>query len=117
MIVLTPDEKAAVRSIQLLFGKKYSEIKELFESVGIYAVLNYIKEKKIVLPYVGELDVIYEGDDVTDKGRVAKLKANFSLSPFLIRNISQIEDKEPTEAEKILVSRFRSVFKERIEKN
>jgi len=113
MISITLDEKAALNSIRLLFGESFHEIKELFESVGIYAILNYVQNNKIVIPYIGELEVSYDGDELTEKGKVAKLKTNFIPSSFLIRNIGQIQDKEITDAEKILMNRFQLVFKER----
>lgn len=82
--------------------------------MGIQVVLNYVKGEKIVIPFIGEIKLSYDGDEVTEKGRVAKLKASFIPSPFLIRNVGQIQDKEPTDAEKILMNRFQTVFKERI---
>jgi len=117
MVTLSLTEKQALNSISLLFGENYKDIKELFESVGIYAILAYMKEEKINIPFIGEIDLSYEGDEVVDKGRIAKVKSSFVPSPFLVRNIGQIADKGVTDAEKILMSRFQSVFKERIEKN
>jgi len=114
MAALTPNEKTALNSIRLLFGKSSNDVRELFESIGIYAILNYIKGEKLVIPFIGELDISYVGDDITEKGRVAKLKVNFTPSPFIVRNIGQIKDGEPTDAEKILMSRFQGVFKERL---
>jgi hypothetical protein len=114
MAVLTPIEKIALNSTRLIFGKNSHDTKEFFESIGIQAVLNYVKGDKIIIPFIGEIEVIYEGDEMTEKGRVAKLKTVFTPSPFLIRNIGQMQDKEPTDAEKILLNRFQAVFKERI---
>jgi hypothetical protein len=114
MATLTSNEKIALNSTRLLFGKNYHDTKEFFESIGIQAVLNYVKGEKIVIPFIGEIDLSYDGDEMTEKGRVAKLKTSFTPSPFLIRNVGQIQDKEPTDAEKILMSRFQAVFKDRI---
>ena len=114
MAVLTPCEKTALNSTRLLFGKNSRDTKEFFESIGIHAILNYVKGEKIVIPFIGELEVVYDGDILNEKGRVAKLKTNFTPSPFLIRNIGQIQDKECSDAEKILMSRFQAVFKDRM---
>jgi hypothetical protein len=114
MAALTSDEKAALNSIRILFGKTFSEVRELFESIGVQAVLNYTKGEKIVIPFIGEIKISYDGEEMTEKGRVAKLKTNFTPSPFLVRNAGQVQDEESTDAEKILMSRFRAVFKERI---
>jgi len=117
MAALTPEEKTALNSTRVLFGKNSHDTKDFFESIGIQAVLNYVKGEKIIIPFIGEIDLIYDGDEMTEKGRVAKLNANFTPSPFLIRNIGQIQDEEPTDAEKILMGRFQSVFKERLRDN
>ena len=114
MAELTPSEKTAINSTRCIFGKNSRDTKEFFESIGIQAVLNYAKNQKIIIPFIGEIDISYTGDEMTDKGRVAKIEASLTPSPFLIRNIGQIQDEEPTDAEKILMSRFQSVFKERI---
>ena len=116
-MALTPSEKTALNSIRLLFGKNSHDVKELFESIGIQAILNYVKGEKLIIPFIGEIDISYDGDEMSDKGRVAKLKTSFTPSPFLIRNIGQLQDEEPTDAEKILMSRFQSVFKERLKEN
>jgi hypothetical protein len=108
---LTPEEKEAMRVLQLIFGRPANEINELFESVGISAVLSYVKKENIVIPYIGKIKLSYEGDSLTMKGKEAKLKPEFIPSPFLIRNIGQIEDGVETEIEKILANRFKPVFK------
>jgi hypothetical protein len=114
MASLTSGEKTALNSTRLIFGKNSHDTKEFFESIGIQAVLNYAKGEKIVIPFIGEIEVSYTGDETTEKGRVAKLDATFTPSPFLIRNIGQIQDKKSTDAEKILMNRFHAVFRERI---
>ena len=114
MPTLTPSEKTAINSTRLLYGKNSLDTKEFFESIGIQAILNYVKGEKIIIPFIGEIDLSYDGDEITDKGRVAKLKAIFTPSPFLVRNIGQIQDEESTDAEKILANRFLAVFRERL---
>jgi hypothetical protein len=108
---LTLEEKNAMRVMQLIFGRPANEINELFESIGISAVLSYVKNKSIVIPYIGKITISYEGDALTSKGKEAKLKHEFIPSPFLVRNIGQIEDDEDTEIQKILANRFKPVFK------
>ena len=114
MADLTISEKTALNSTRLIFGKNSRDTKEFFESIGIQAVLNYVKNEKIIIPFIGEIDVSYVGDEVTEKGRIAKIETVFIPSPFLIRNVGQVQDEEPTDAEKILMSRFHAVFKERL---
>jgi hypothetical protein len=114
LAALTQDEKNALNLTRLIFGKNAHDTKEFFESIGIQAVLSYSKGDKIVIPFIGEVSVKYDGDELTDKGRVAKLETFFTPSPFLIRNVGQIQDETSTDAEKILMSRFQTVFKEKL---
>jgi len=100
-----------MRILQLLFGRSANEVNELFESIGISAVLSYIKGEPITIPCIGRIRLSYEGDDLTMKGKEAKLKHEFTPSPFLVRNIGQLEDGNETEIEKILTNRFKPVFK------
>jgi hypothetical protein len=111
---LTQEEKNALNLTRLIFGKNAHDTKEFFESIGIQAVISYSKGDKIIIPFIGEISVKYVGDELTDKGRVAKLETFFTPSPFLIRNVGQIQDEASTDAEKILMSRFQAVFKEKL---
>jgi hypothetical protein len=108
---LTREEKDALNLTRLVFGKNSHDTQEFFESIGIQAVISYSKGDKIIIPFIGEISVKYTGDELTDKGRVAKLETRFTPSPFLIRNIGQVQDEASTDAEKILMSRFKAVFK------
>jgi hypothetical protein len=114
MAALTQDEKSAINLTRLIFGKTAHDTKEFFESVGIQAILSYSKGDKIVIPFIGEISIEYVGDELTDKGRVAKLETAFIPSPFLVHNAGQLQDGTPTDAEKILMSRFQAVFKEKL---
>jgi hypothetical protein len=110
----TTAERKAINNTRLLFGKSSTETKEFFESIGISAVLAYMKKEPIEIPYVGTIDITYEGDEVTSKGRTANLKATFTPSDFLVRNIGQVEDETRTDAEEILLNRLKQIFKSKI---
>jgi hypothetical protein len=114
MAALTQEEKDALNLTRLIFGKNAHDTKEFFESLGIQAVLAYSKGDKIIIPFIGEVSLKYAGDELTDKGRVAKLETVFTPSPFLTRNVGQIQDEAFTDAEKILMSRFQTVFKSKL---
>jgi hypothetical protein len=114
--ILTQEEKNALDLTRLIFGKTIHDTKEFFESIGIQAILSYSKGDKIIIPFIGEVSVKYTGDKLTDKGRVAKLETFFMPSPFLVRNVGQIQDEVSTDAEKILISRFQAIFKEKLKK-
>jgi hypothetical protein len=111
---LTQEEKIALNLTRLIFGKNAHDTKEFFESIGIQAIISYSKGDKIIIPFIGEISVKYAGDELTDKGRVAKLETLFTPSPFLTRNVGQVQDGTSTDAEKILMSRFQAIFKDKL---
>lgn len=111
---MTTTERKAINDTRLLFGKSSTETKEFFESIGISAVLAYMKGETIEIPYVGSVQLEYEGDQVTSKGRTANLKVTFTPSEFLIRNVGQVEDETKTDAEEILLSRLKQIFKNKL---
>lgn len=111
---MTTTERKAINDTRLLFGKSSTETKEFFESIGISAVLAYMKGETIEIPYVGSIQLEYEGDQVTSKGRAANLKATFTPSEFLVRNVGQVEDETKTDAEEILLSRLKQIFKNKL---
>ncbi|MGL5913558.1 MAG: hypothetical protein ACRCZB_05280 [Bacteroidales bacterium] len=103
-----------MNDIRVLFGKPSSEIKELFESIGISMVLSYMKKEPLIIPYVGEVHIKYEGDETTSKGRKAMVSSEFVPSEFLIRNIGQVEDETKTDAENILLQRLKLIFRQKL---
>lgn len=109
-MAITQEERDTIRVVQLLFGKSSSETKEFFESVGVFATLQYSENKEIIIPFLGTIKIQFNGDKVTAKGKEAQTTVVFEPSPFLIRNVGQIEDGAETDAEKILISRFRSTL-------
>ena len=91
------------RAIQLIYGRGEAELKEMLENLGIYAVLSYTQNGKIVIPFVGEVAIRH-----SDAG----LQYDFTPSQFLIRNIGQIENGEEMELENLLAKRFKHVLPE-----
>lgn len=112
---MTPqEERKAINDIRLFFGKSSAETKDFFESLGIAAVLSYMKGEKIVIPYLGDIQIKYKGDNVSSKGRKAVLDVKFHPSDFLYRNIGQIEDETKTDVEDILLRRLQQIFKSKM---
>lgn len=112
---MTPqEERKAINDIRLFFGKSSADTKDFFESLGIAVILSYMKGEKIVIPYIGDIQVTYKGDNVSSKGRKAILDVKFHPSEFLYRNIGQIEDGTKTDVEEILLKRLQQVFKSKM---
>ena len=95
-----PEIFTAIHDIQLVFGRPPNVLKELLENLGIYAMLCWIQNKKAVIPNIGELKMRSSG---------AGLECEFTPSPFLVRNIGQIEKGEEADIEAMLARRFKCV--------
>ena len=95
---------SAEQTIQLLSGFEHGKIKEMFENIGIYALLSYKKDGKILIPFVGEVDTQNDGSG---------LRYSFTPSQFLVRNIGQIENGEESEFDGTLARRFKHVLSPR----
>jgi hypothetical protein len=89
---------SAFRNIRLISGMPAEELKEMLEDVGIYAMLSYVQNKKIVIPYIGTVAI--HRDD-------AGLRCEFRPSPFLARNIGQVRNDEQADFEDMLARKFR----------
>jgi len=89
------------QTIQLLSGFKHGKIKEMFENIGIYALLSQINDGNIIIPFIG--DIAVQNDN-------SGLRYDFMPSQFLVRNIGQIENGEDSEFDGTLARRFKQVL-------
>lgn len=112
MALLSLEESTALDNTCMFIGKKARDVREIFESLGVQAILNYSEGKSFVVPFLGEFKWTHTGDEVTEKGKTAIIKTDFTPSAFIVKNIGQVDDGKMTDAEKILINRFRSVFRE-----
>jgi len=96
-----PKSISAEQTIQLLSGFEHNKIKEMFENIGIYALLSQINDGNIIIPFVGEIAV--QNDN-------SGLRYDFTPSQFLVRNIGQIENGEDSEFDGTLARRFKQVL-------
>ena len=92
---------SAEYTIRLLYGRDKKTLKEMLENIGIYAVMSYVESKKIVIPNIGALSIKKEGSNI---------QYNFIPSPFLIRSIGQIKNKDDSEVEGMLARRYKHLI-------
>jgi len=96
-----PNSISAEQTIQLLSGFEHSKIKEMFDNIGIYALLSQINDGNTIIPFIGEIAV--QNDN-------SGLRYSFTPSQFLVRNIGQIENGEDSEFDGTLARRFKQVL-------
>jgi hypothetical protein len=89
---LNDDEKNTIELIRNLTKVNTSEINAFFKGLLLTCLLNYSENEPLVIPYIGNLNIKYMGDENKDDGRVAKLDVTFTPSNRLVRNIGQLED-------------------------
>jgi hypothetical protein len=115
--MITKEEREALNKLHLIFGKPFVETREFLESLGIYAVFQYLEGNDIVIPYLGKISLTYKGDVLEKKGKKAVVQTTLALDDFLTKCIGQIEDGSKTDAEDILLNRLRAVFQKVEESN
>lgn len=116
MLKFSKKEKEAVHRLHLLTGKPHHEVREFYEGILLDFLLRYLEKEPAYMPLFGEIYFHYLGDEVSPKGRKAKIDIDFSPSEFLVRTIGQIEDGEESDLEVHLKDRIHRALEERLNK-
>lgn len=116
MIKFSKKEKEAEHRLHLLTGKPSQDVREFYEGLLLDFLLRYLEKEPAYIPLFGEIYFHYLGDEVTAKGRRAKIDIDFIPSDFLVRIIGQTEDGEESDLEAHLKERIHKALEERIEK-
>lgn len=110
MVLLSNEETATLNVMSLLMGKKSRDVREMLESLGIQAAMSYSDGKDFAVPLLGKFRFI-RNDGEESKGE-KRVSIEYTPSSFILRNMMQIDNKQTTDAERVMISRFRQVFKE-----
>jgi len=86
------EEKETTEILRNLSKLNTSDVNNFMKSLMLVTLLNYSEGESTKIPYFGELNIKYLGDETKSEGRVAKLDIQFTPSNQLIRNIGQLED-------------------------
>lgn len=99
---LTQEEKLIIEELRNLSRLNTSEVNDFLKSLMLITLLNFSEDETTKIPYFGELDIKYLGDENKTEGRVANLDIKFTPSAQLVRNIGQLVDvKNPNCSTKI----------------
>jgi len=112
---LTKQQKDTINKIHLLSGCSYREVRDVYEGFLYSIILSYLEERPLDLPFLGELEVSYLKDVLTQKGREADVSIDITPDAFIKRVIGQIEDKEESDVEKILRDKIHESLKDLVE--
>jgi len=114
MIKFSKKEKDAVHRLHLLTGKSYQEVREFYEGLLLDFCLRYLEKEQVTIPLFGDIFFHYLGDEISSKGRKAKIDIDFIPDDFLVRVIGQIEDGEESDLEKHLKEKIKKSIEETI---
>ena len=89
---LENDERLTIEQIRNVSKLNFSDINDFFKGLMMVTVMNYSEGESTKIPYFGELKIDYNGDEIKDEGRVAKLNVVFTPANALKRNIGQLID-------------------------
>lgn len=85
-------EKNLVSEISTLSGYSQAIVREVLEFTFIRQIEQYLVNQKMPVPFLGELNISYAGDNYTNGEKEAQISAVFEENSFLKRVIGDIED-------------------------
>ncbi|HPC09955.1 MAG TPA: hypothetical protein PLN85_02635 [archaeon] len=89
---LSSKEVEVINILRNLSHENIERIYNIFNALTMYSLMNYTENEPIVIPGFGSFLIKYKGDEVTNKGKEAKLEIIFIPSDFLKENIGFYED-------------------------
>jgi len=112
---LTTDENYTIEKISLLSGVSKENTRAVFENLLNLIVINHTNGESTYVPFMGEINLIYRGNDYHGFYKKAIIESDFSPSEEIIRNIGQIEDGEETDIEKVFQKKLQNSLSEKLE--
>lgn len=104
----TSADRDTIENVKLISGVTNEQCRDFFESLVSYIVLNYLQEKPTHLPFLGDITISHDADEITSEGKLAKLSIQITPDFNLQKIIGQIADDEETEIEKIFRDKTKS---------
>jgi hypothetical protein len=101
-----------ITKLSLESGVSVFSIEKIFESLQSYVVFQYaVNEKRIPIPYIGNIMIRYKGDIETDSGKEADIDVFFSPHKQLKRIIGQMHDIETNKSSPTEFDVFKNIRK------
>jgi len=96
---MTSSDRDTVMRVHLISGLPYDVVRDALEALAVFAFMNHLEGKATKIPFLGNLETTYKGDEISRKGKRAVVVADFKLDDFFVRNIGKSVDKETTDFE------------------
>lgn len=87
-------DQEVLEELRIISGLNMEQVTEVLQAFSILVAMNYGEKEKIHIPFFGNFYLKYDGDEVTEEGREAKVTGFFSPHEFLKKVIGQIEDSK-----------------------
>lgn len=105
---LLEDGKDTIEKLHLISGLPLKDTRTFFESLITLMMLDYMEGHDTYLPHIGRFYYKYEGDDVTNKGKEARVKLEYEADKNLLNIIGTAIDGEETMIEKTLKDQIKA---------
>jgi len=98
-----------IEELRNISGLSIEQLTTAFKAFSVYTCLSYLGKEKISISFFGNFYLKYDGDELTPKGKEAKVTGFFSPAEDLKRLIGQIEDAKnnPTKENYINITSMR----------
>ena len=117
MIKLSDFERTLIKEISTISDQSELAIREVLEYTLLRQAEQLLNGEPIIIPFLGELSVQYDGDDFEAGNRVARVKATFVASDLLKRLIGDVEDGESSILEDLLASKMKVALQQQLNKD
>ncbi len=105
---LLEDGKDTIEKLHLISGLPLKDTRTFFESLITLMMLDYMEGHDTYLPHIGRFYYKYEGDDVTNKGKEARVRLEYEADKNLLNIIGTAIDGEETMIEKTLKDQIKA---------
>lgn len=105
---LLEDSKDTIEKLHLISGLPIKDTRAFFESLITLMMLDYMEGHETYLPHIGRFYFKYEGDNVTNKGKEAKVKLDYEPDKNLLHIIGSAIDGDETMIEKQLKTQIKN---------
>lgn len=100
--------KDTIEKLHLISGLPIKDTRSFFESLIILMMLDYMEGHDTYLPHIGKFYYKYEGDDITNKGKEARVKLEYEPDKNLLNIIGTAIDGNETMIEKTLKDQIKA---------
>jgi len=105
---LLEQSRDTIERLHLISGIPLKDTKLLFESLITLMMLDYMEGKDTYLPHIGRFYYKYEGDNITNKGKEAKVKLEYEPDKNLLNIIGTAIDGDETMIESYLKNQIKN---------